>query len=231
LPARAQGPFAISPEPADKLVREALDTPYAEQLLKAFAASVRREGDAACLRAKGLDDAALVGRGRALLQRYGVQMMKIIDEVFDRSAYEAALAASAGPNAAREIERLRNDRDVRAFEALYRPAQLAKRVDLLMENFDRYVLISRIKLRPVSPEETGDAELMKANPTEAVEAAAARFLKQKKSRRLERYLDFLDADAVARKKGFKAEAALKNGPWTYFAGADRDLAELCIGRR
>jgi hypothetical protein len=32
-------------------------------------------------------------------------------------------------------------------------------------------------------------------------------------------------------KAIKREAALKVGPMHYLAGADRDLAELCVGRR
>ena len=83
LPAHAQGPLGIWPEPPEELIREALATPYAAVLLKSFAASVRKEGDPACLQAKALDDAASVTRGRTLLQRYGVQMMKVLNENFD----------------------------------------------------------------------------------------------------------------------------------------------------
>jgi hypothetical protein len=49
LPARAQGPLGLWPEPPDKLVREALDSAYARALLNTFAASVRKDGDPACL--------------------------------------------------------------------------------------------------------------------------------------------------------------------------------------
>ena len=237
-PAQAQGPFARQSEPADKLVREALDTPYATALLKTFAASVRKDGDPACLQAKALDDAALIERGRALWQRYGVQMMKVLDENFDRPAYQAALSAGAGPKAAAEIERLRRDPDVKKFIAVYRPAQLAKVVNSIVENFDRFVLIGRIKLAPTHPVARGETELMKDNPTEAMranpmeatEVVVEQFLSRHPSRKVDRYLDLVDAVETAMPKGY-AQTALKLGPMAYFAGAERDLAELCVGRR
>src|SRR5687768_6345847 len=90
LPVSAQGLFGMA-EPADALIRDALASPQGEALLKTFAANVRKSGDPSCLQAKALDDAALVAGGRALLQRRGVQTMKILDENFDRAAYQAAL--------------------------------------------------------------------------------------------------------------------------------------------
>jgi hypothetical protein len=237
--AGAQVPPHMWSEPADELIREALDSPYARALLKTFAASVRQDGDPACLREKVLDEATSAARGQALLQRYGVQMMRTLNESFDRSVYQSALTASAGPEAAAEIERLKRDPDVKKLIALNRPAQLARVIDTLFEQFDRYVLIARIKLDPVSPIARGEAELMKDNPTEAMranptpatEAAVQRFLKKHRSRRIDRYLDLLDGVETATLKGVSRQAALKLGPMAYFAGVDRDLAELCVGRR
>jgi hypothetical protein len=233
LPARAQGLLGLWLDPPDKLVGEALDSAYAHAILKTFAASVRRDGDPGCLDAKALDDAALIAGGRALLQRYGVQMMRILDENIDRAAYQSALSARAGPNAAAEFERLKRDPGVRTFIALDRPARLAKVVDTIMEQFDRYVLIGRIKLDPVSPIARGEtgrkdnpSEAMRANPTPAAEAAVQRFLERHPSPRIARYLDLL---AAAEPVG--AQAAAKLGPMAYFAGAEHDLAELCVGHR
>jgi hypothetical protein len=238
-PAGAQVPPHMWSEPADELIRDALDSPYARALLKTFAASVRQDGDPACLQAKVLDEAATVARGHALLHRYGVQMMKVLSESLDPSAYQSALTASAGPKAAAEIERLKRDPDVKKLVALNRPAQLARVVDTLIEQFDRYVLIARIKLDPISPIARGEAELMndnpteamRANPTPATEAAVQRFLKKHRSRRIDRYLDLLDAVETATLKGVSRQTALKLGPMAYFAGVERDLAELCVGRR
>ena len=78
LPARAQGLLGMWLDPPDKLVGEALDSAYARAILETFAASVRRDGDPACLDAKAPDDAALVAGGRALLQRYGVVFWRLL---------------------------------------------------------------------------------------------------------------------------------------------------------
>jgi hypothetical protein len=229
LPARAQGPLGLWPEPADQLIREAVESPYARALLTRFAASVRKDGDPSCLQAKALDDAALTARGGALLQRYGVQMAKLMDENFDRAAYQSAFFASAGRNVAAEIEKLERDPGVKTFNRLNRPAHLARVLDIVLEQFDRYVLVGRIKLDPIAPIARGEPELNE-NPTQAAEAAVEKFLDEHPSRRVNRYLDILDAAKAAKPKGF-VQSASKLGPMAYFAGADRDLAELCIGRR
>jgi len=230
LPAQAQGPLGIWPEPPEELIREALATPYAAVLLRTFAASVRKDGDPACLQAKALDDVASVARGRALLQRYGVQMMKVLNENFDQGAYRAALSVSAGPDALAEIERLKGDNDVKAIIALDRPARLAKVVDTVLEQFDRYVLVGRIKLGTISPIGRGEPEPPE-NPTQAAEAAVQRYVDEHPSEQVERYFDLLDAVEAATPKGFTPAAATKIGPMAFFGGADRDLANLCIGRR
>jgi len=238
FPARAQGLFGPSPEPAEKRVSETIRTPYFQALLQNFVESVRKSGNPACLQAKALDDAALVARGQALFQRYGVQMTKLLDEGFDRAAYEAALRAAEGPDAAAEIERLKRDGDVMTLIALYRPAQLAGSADRIMEQFDRYVLIKRIKLYPVAPIARGETELtdhpsaaMRANPTQAAEAAVEQFVDEHPSPGIDRYLELLDAADGAMQKAIKKEVALKLGPTAYFAGVERDLAELCVGSR
>ena len=56
-----------------------------------------------------------------------------------------------------------------------------------------------------------------------------KFLKQHP--RVNRYLDLLDTAQAAKDKTLTLHAAGKLGPGAHFAGADRDLAELCIGRR
>jgi hypothetical protein len=229
LPARAQGALGTS-EPVDRLIGAALATPYAEAQLKRFADNVRKAGDAACLQAKALDEAALIARGRALLQRRGEQTMRILEENFDKAAYQAALTENGEADATAEMERLSQEPEVKAYLELYRPAQLAKVLDTILEQFDRHVLVGRIKLDPVAPIARGEPDL-KENPIEAAEAAAQQYVDQHPSQSIERYLDLLDASAAARPKGFRLEAAAKLGPMQFFAGVVGDLAELCVGKR
>jgi hypothetical protein len=225
-PARAQGGFFA--EPPEKLFADAMQAPYGQALAKRFAAAVRKAGDPACLQEKALDDAALAARGQGLWQRYGVQMAQLIEQSFNRAAYERALLERAGRNVLTEIERLERDRSVKAFKELNRPAQLAKATDMLLEQFDRFVLVGRIKLEPIGPLGRGEPELAE-NPTQATEAAVEKFLKR--HRGVNRYLDLLDTVQAAKARGMSVLAVSKLGPMEYFAGAERDLAELCVIRR
>ena len=68
---------------------------------------MRKAADPACLQEKTLDDAAWSGAGSALLQRYGVQMAKLIEETFDRAAYQPALTQRGGAVPSTEIEAAR----------------------------------------------------------------------------------------------------------------------------
>lgn len=217
-------------EPAGPRIREAFATPYAQTYLRTFAASVRKNGDVACLQEKALDDAALTARGSALLQRYAVQMAELAHEAVDRAACDKALAASAGPRAAAELARFERDASVKQLKALNRPAELALTVRAVVEQFDHYLSIGRIKLDPISPAARGEEE-PKEDPTPAARAAVQAFVDAHPSKAVDRYLELVDASIDARNKSINPQTALKTGPMTYFAGADRDLAELCIGRR
>ena len=241
-PARAQeGPRGMWPDTPETLSRDAVSTPYADALLKQFAANVRKDGVAACLQAKGLDDAALVARGRTLWQARGTQMLRAAEQAFDRDAYNAALSATAGRNARAEIERLRQDRDIKKFIEISRPMKLANALDSIVEQFDRYVLIRRIKLDPVHPIARGETEIMKDNPSEsmranpvaATEKATQEFYDKHRSSRMERYLTLMDAAAAVSPKAFRKEEVVKLGPLSFavFGGADVELAEMCVVRR
>jgi hypothetical protein len=230
LPVSAQGLFGMA-EPPDALMSDALASPQGEALLKTFAANVRKSGDPSCLQAKALDDAALVAGGRALLQRRGVQTIRILDENFDRAAYQAALTEGGEPDAVAEVEKLRGEPDVKAFIALHRPAQLARLLDYVLEQFDRHVLIARINLYPVAPIARGEPDPVKDNLIESAETAAQKYLDEHPSPQVDRYLDLVEVIDAARPKGLTAKAAPNIGPMQFFAGVEDDLAELCVGKR
>ena len=87
-----------------------------------------------------------------------------------------------------------------------------------------------IKLGTISPIGRGEPEPPE-NPTDAAEAAVQRYVDEHPSEQVERYFDLLDAVEAATPKGFTPAAGTKIGPMAFFAGADRDLVDLCIGRR
>jgi hypothetical protein len=228
------GPFGFWPQQADATMREVLDTPYAKAFLKQFAANVRKDGDAACLQEKGLDEAALIARGQALVQVRGTQFMKLLEENFDDAAAQAAFAASAGPKAAAEFEKLLQHPDARRLETLGRPIKLAELTDKVFEQFDRYLLIQRIKLYPASPVARGESDnaVTRADPSPAAQAAMERFVAKKGSPRVVgRYLELMDAQVEANRNGLRKGGLGKLTAAQFFAGADQDLAELCVGKR
>jgi hypothetical protein len=227
--AGAQAVLVISSEPREALVRDALATPYAEAMLAPLVEAVRRNADAACLRDEGLDDAAILMRGRVLLAQGGIRMFKGFDEAFDRAAWQAALTASAGAEAIAEIERLERDPAIRHLNGLHRTRQFADWMDMLVEMFDRYVKVARVRLDPISPISRG--EQGPTHPGEAADAAVRSYVEANPSPAIERYLDLMDATHDAMDKGMSPAVGDKIGPMKIFAGADRALAELCIGRR
>jgi len=228
LPTRAQG-LLPSSEPADQQIRAALATPYAAVSLQNFVKSVRKHADAACLAEKGFDDAAIAARGTALMQRYGEQMLKLMDDNVDRATYEKVFKENAGPRGLSEFEQLKRDPEVKEFIAIYLPAGQTKTVDSIVENFDRFILIGRFKFDSISPIARGE-EPPKYERAEAAAAAARAFMKAH-PRKINRYLDLLDVAIDARGKAISQEARMRLGPMAFFAGAERELAELCIGRK
>jgi hypothetical protein len=117
---------------------------------------------------------------------------------------------------------------VQAYAKLERPIRLAKVLDFVVEQFDRYVLLNRIKLKPISPLATGDDRLMAINPTEASEEALERFMAGRRPRQLQRYVALSEAAGVATMSAFNREAAGLWGPKTFYSGVEDDLAELCV---
>ncbi len=230
VPAFAQGNARQMFEEPKVFVRDALATPYAEVLLKTFAESVRRNGDPACLQAKGRDDAAVIAQGRAILQRHGVRMIQILEEGIDPAAYATEFAAAAGANAEAELARLREDPQVKQLIAIGRPARLAQVLDMILEQFDRHLMIARVKFDTISPEGRGLPPLPE-NPTETAEAAEQEFYDKTKAPQLQRYLELIEAVTIASTKATNLEKVAQLGPKAFFGGVERDLAELCIGAR
>jgi hypothetical protein len=227
---QAQAPILYPIEPPAPFVREALAHPYGRAVLAEFAKTVAASADTACLRSKALDAANLADRGRDIFQRYGTRSMEIIIGNFDVRKYEARISELAGAGAASELIELRNDADVKRYLILERPA-LAKVLDFVVENFERYALITRINLRSFSGISTGNDELLRANPIEESEEAIERFVAANTSPRFKRFVELSEITAPAIMDAFNREFALMWGPTTFYRGVENDLAELCVIRR
>jgi hypothetical protein len=218
-------------EPPAPLMRESLETPFARVLLAEFAKSVQKKAGSACLRSKGLDAAKLAERGRDLFERWGTKGMETLIGAFDIKRYEEKIAERAGPDAVEELVQLRNDPVVQQYLALERPLRLAKVLNFVIEQFDRYVLLNRIGLDSISPLSNGRDELFKADPTEAVEEALEKFVNENTSLRFQRFYRLSEIAAEAMPQALDTNFVLRVGPMTFYRGVETDLAELCVVKR
>lgn len=229
-PARAQLPLLQPAEQPGPFVREAFAAPYGRALVAELGKSLRASVDPACLQAKGLSDEQLIERGEALIVTWGTRTMEQLASLFDAKAHEAKFTAIAGAGAAAELARLRENDDVKRYLAIERPWRLARAADFVMEQLDRYALLARLKLTPVSPVAGGNDALLRQNPTETIEAELDAFREKTKSDALERYLELEEASGEAVPAALRPEAA-RAGPATFMRGIEDDLAAVCIVKR
>jgi hypothetical protein len=227
--AAAQGPLVWPLDEPGPFVREAFAAPYGQALVAELGEALRAGADPACLQAKKLAAEDLRARGGELLVNWGTRTMKIVLGFIDENKFAEHLAASAGPDAAKELERLRTDAEVARYLAVEKALRLAKVADYVVEQLDRYALLTRIKLRSVSPLSTGNDRLLDANPAERVEQELEEIEAKSTSPELRRFRDLGDKAAEALQAALKTREALTVGPGTYFRGVEADLAELCIG--
>jgi hypothetical protein len=101
---------------------------------------------------------------------------------------------------------------------------------MLLDQFDRHLLVARIKFDTISPEGRGEPALPE-NPTAATEAAEQEFYDKAASPQLTRYLELLHAATIAMQKAIRLDKAETFSSKLIFDGVESDLAELCIGGR
>ena len=220
------GPF----EQPGPLVREAFASPYGRALVAELGKVLHASADPACLQSKTLTPEQLTARAEQLMIAWGTRAMETVTSYMDIKVYEQKLAQSAGRNAAVELRRLRGDADVKRYLAIERPARLAAVLDFLIEQFDRYALLYRLKLTTVSPLVTGNLELFSANPTEAAEAGGRHSRRRTGPPRS--WFSALTRKATdAMTASIKTREALLSGPATFFGGVESDLAALCVGKQ
>jgi hypothetical protein len=225
---RAQSPEETRAE-LPSLVRDAFDSEYGKAVVAEFGQSLRNNADAACLSAKGIAPDQLEPRGRDLIVKWGLRMQQTANDFIDPKIYNEKFIARAGRGAATELAQLRNDADVKRSLALERPIQLAEIVNSVFEQFDRYVLIKRIKLTAVTPSATGNTKLLELDPTEAAEKKYSQFNRTSTSSALKKFLKLSQQSLIASTAATNTDDLAKASPSAFFGGVEADLAELCIG--
>src|SRR5262249_35761873 len=117
--------------------------------------------------------------------------------------------------------------DVAEFVKLSAPARFAGGADLVVENFERHLLLSRITLaRHVSPLATGNDRLLKMRET--VEESLEPLLAADKGAALTRYLELGETAHQELLNAIDQNAALRFGPSSFFSGVEVDLQEICV---
>jgi hypothetical protein len=206
-------------------VREAFASPYGRALIAELGRALRADADPACLNSKGIAADQLEPRGEALLIKWSTRAAETAMSYVDFETYEKNFPANA------EWKGLMEQPEIKRYLELERPLRLAKILDFVIEQFDRYVWLKGIKLASVSPIATGNDDLLRANPTEATADAVDAFVAANKSAQIERFQELSEQAAVAMLGAIKQEQAILVGPGTVYRGIELDLAELCIGSR
>jgi hypothetical protein len=223
-PSLAQFPTSEPTEQPAPFVREAFASPYGHALIGELGRVLRAAADPVCLNSKGIAADQLEPRGEALLIKWGTRATETAVSYFDSEVYEKNFPASA------ELKELKKQPEIKRYLEIERPKRLAKILDFIFEQFDRYNML-RIKLASVSPIATGNDDLLRANPTEAAEDALDAFVAANKSAQIERFQELSEQAAIAMQDAIKQEQAILVGPSTFYGGIEVDLAELCIGSR
>ncbi|SHK70652.1 hypothetical protein SAMN05444159_3972 [Bradyrhizobium lablabi] len=220
--AMAQFPLPGSTEQPAPLVREAFASPYGRALIAELGTVLRTDADPVCLNSKGIAFDQLQPRGEALLIKWGTRATETVMSLVDLKTYEKNFPAGA------ELNGLRERPEIKRYLDIERPLRLAKILDFIFEQFDRYNLLNRIKIAPVSPAASGKDDLLRTNPTESAEEAPEDFIATHQSAQLKRYLALSEQAAAAMVGAVSKEQAIRIVPGTFYRGIELDLAELCI---
>jgi hypothetical protein len=224
-PALAQLPTSGPSEQPVTFVPAAFASPYGRALIAELGRALRADADPTCLNSKAIIADQLEQRGEALLVKWGTRTMETARSYVDYEVYEKSFPASA------ELKGLREQPQIKRYLDIEQPIRMAKVLDFIFEQFDRYVLLNRIKIAPVSPAASGNIDVLRANPTEAAEEALDDFIETNKSPQIERFLALSEQATEATQGAIKKEQAVRAGPGTFYRGIELDLAELCIGLR
>jgi hypothetical protein len=211
-------------EPA-VLVREALASAYGTAMVAELGKNLRAGGDQACLGSRAIAADQLEARGLALMTKWGTRMVETSVSHIDKNIF-----AEKFPHGA-ELAKLEADGTVKRYLAIAQPIRQTKLLDAMFEQFDRHVLITRIKLAPVSPLASGNAALLDKDPSDAAEAKLGKFIAGNKSAALKRYLALAEQEAAARTAATKKEPPAQPVATVFFGGLEADLEQLCISRR
>jgi hypothetical protein len=221
-----------------RFVAAAFAQPYGRAILAEFTAALRDTADPQCLKAKGVTKEKLSDRARTILLQRGTYMLERLVKMTNRATFKTYLHARIGSDGIAELERLRNDSDVRAYRAVDEPAELAFIAAYIVENIDRYNRITRIKLaRPISPIATDILAIQELEPTAQIDTKLREMVANDKSGVLARYVEIKSMAQQPFRDATDMKIAIKFGPGELLARPGKDnldlyaeLVDLCVAR-
>jgi hypothetical protein len=222
-----------------KFVAAALAQPYGHAVVKEFAAALSDSADPQCLKAKGMTKDQLSDRARALLLQRGTYMLERLLMMTNRAMFKNYLKARIGREGIAELDRLRNDPNVRVYRAIDEPAELAYIAASIVDNIDHYTRITKIKLaRPISPIASDIQSIAQADPTDEIDTKLKEMVANDKSGVLVRYVEITAMAQQPFRDATNMKIAMKFGPGELLARPDKDnldlyneLVNLCVARR
>jgi hypothetical protein len=222
--ARASDPAAFFPnERPETISKQAFATPYFAALLEEFAKQVEKLGDTSCLKAKGLDNKALQERARRILVRHGEEMIQIVLTDLDPALFRQY----EGDKTLAEIQRLEKNPAFTELAKIVRAGEIQATADWVVTAFNNYLVVSGYDWRGFSFAETGNPALAKFHDDERLDK-----LLNENGTLLYPYVDLKDKLRKEAKAALKPSVADPDRPsFTYFKGAEKDVAELCLRKK
>jgi hypothetical protein len=222
--ARANDPLAFFPnERPEPISKQAFASPYFAALLEEFAKQVEKLGDASCLKAKRLDNKALQERARRILVRHGEEMIRIVLTDLDPGLFRQY----GGADTLTEIQRLEKNPAFTELAKIVRDSEIQATTDWIVTAFSTYIAVSGYDWKGFSWIETANPALAKFHDDERLDK-----LLNENGPLLYSYLDLKDKLRKEAKAALKPSVADPDRPsFTYFKGAEKDVAELCLRKK
>lgn len=216
-------PVYFPAEKPEAISKQAFASPYFAALLEEFAKQVEKLGDTSCLRAKRLDSKALQERGRRIFVGYGEKMIQLVQANIDERRFRDA----GGAKTLDEIKRLEKNPAFTELAKLMRDGDIDATAEWIVTSFNRYLIASGYDWRGFTGIETGNPALLKFSdePGDRINK-----LLSENSSVLQPYWDLKDRLRRETKDALNASVA-ERPSHTFFQGAEKDVAELCLVRK
>ena len=154
-------PILLPPETPKDILEKAFASPFGRAIIAEFNMRMREGADPACLKAKPRADAEHAVQGEGFLTAWGLWALEQYFKRGGNKAIDATAEAVLAPTAG-QFRWMMSAPEVIRYRELERPVRQAEAIYYVVETIDRYILVQRLNMQPVSPLHTGKQELLDA---------------------------------------------------------------------